>query len=202
MTGRILRRSGAREKPESTVGFDLLSWARYKNAAESRRTDFENRHVYALVSDAEASLPGALRALFAEGAQRASSTPPRRSGSITSTSSPEKSLGWRSSTTSKPSTTATACTRVSTTTHPRSMKHCTTPLETPSTLCAPGMNVRWRWKSSEKLGHRDLERCRKAPTARGGLKEAASGTHEPTNRNRIEGGGDSGASGPMTAKLP
>jgi hypothetical protein len=52
------------------------------------------------------------------------------------------------------------------------------------------MNVRWRWKSSEKPGHRDLKRCCKAPTARGGLKEAASGTHEPTNRNRIRGGGD------------
>jgi len=57
-------------------------------------------------------------------------------------------------------------------------------------LGAPGMNMRWRWKSSEKLGHRDLKRCCKAPTARRGLKEAASGIHEPTNRNRIRGGGD------------
>jgi len=64
-------------------------------------------------------------------------------------------------------------------------------LEEPSLpLGAPGMNVRWRWKSSEKLGHRDLKRCCKAPTARRGLKEAASGIHEPTNRNRIRGGGD------------
>jgi len=54
------------------------------------------------------------------------------------------------------------------------------------------MGMEWRCKSSEKPDHRDLKRCRKAPTAREGLKAAASGTHEPTNRNRIRGGGRQG----------
>jgi|SRR3990172_2943769 len=48
------------------------------------------------------------------------------------------------------------------------------------------MGMEWRCKSSEKLDRRDLKRCRKVWTPREALKEAASGNHEPTDRNQVE----------------
>jgi hypothetical protein len=48
-----------------------------------------------------------------------------------------------------------------------------------------------RWKSSRNLVV-GTEASRKAPTARGALKEAGSEPVEPTNRNRIGGVAEQG----------
>ena len=53
-------------------------------------------------------------------------------------------------------------------------------------LGAPGMGMEWRCESSEKLGRRDLKRCRKAKSARVTLKEAASRATSRRTETRYE----------------